>query len=73
MQHYVIKFVSDVRQVGGFLRVIQFPPLNKTDLHDITEILLNVSLNTINQAMANTTSYEHYNSKRTLDQGRSSQ
>jgi hypothetical protein len=73
MQHYVIKFVRDLRQVGGFLRVIQFPPLNKTDLHDITEILLNVSLNTIKQAMANTTSYEHYNSKRTLDQGRSSQ
>ena len=51
MQHYVIKFVSDLRQVGGFLRVIQFPPPNKTDLHDITEILLNVSLNTINQAI----------------------
>jgi hypothetical protein len=41
--------------------------------HEITEILLNVSLNTINQAMANTTSYDHYDSKRTLDQGRSSQ
>jgi len=26
--HYVIMFVSDLRQVGGFLR---FPPLNKTD------------------------------------------
>jgi hypothetical protein len=25
-QHYVIKFVSDLRQVGGFLRVLQFPP-----------------------------------------------
>jgi hypothetical protein len=48
-------------------------PTNKTDRHDITEILLNVSLNTINQAMANTTSYDHYDSKRTLDQGRSSQ
>ena len=73
MQHYVIKFVSDLRQVGGFLRVLQFPPPNKTDLHDITEILLNVSLNTISQTMANTTFYDHYNSKRTLDQGRSSQ
>jgi hypothetical protein len=66
---HVIKFVSDLQQVGGFLRVIQFPPPNKTDLHDITEILLNVSLNTINQATENTTSYDHYNSKRTLDQG----
>ena len=26
VQHYVIKFVSDLRQVGGFLRVVQFPP-----------------------------------------------
>jgi hypothetical protein len=24
-QHYVIKFVSDLRQVSGFLRVLQFP------------------------------------------------
>ena len=23
---YVIKFVSDLRQVGGFLRVLRFPP-----------------------------------------------
>ena len=26
IQHYVIKFVSDLRQVGGFLWVIRFPP-----------------------------------------------
>jgi len=25
-QLYVIKFVSDLRQVGGFLRVLRFPP-----------------------------------------------
>jgi hypothetical protein len=25
-QHYVIKFVSDLRQVDGFLRVLRFPP-----------------------------------------------
>ena len=25
-QHYVIKFVSDLRQVNGFLWVLQFPP-----------------------------------------------
>jgi hypothetical protein len=24
--HYVIKFFSDLRQVGGFLRVLRFPP-----------------------------------------------
>jgi hypothetical protein len=26
IQHYVIKFVSDVRQVCGFLRILRFPP-----------------------------------------------
>ena len=44
IQHYVIKFVSDLRQVGGFLRVSS---TNKTDRHDITEILLKVELNTL--------------------------
>jgi hypothetical protein len=31
MQHYVIKFVSDLRQVCGFLRVLWFPPPIKLD------------------------------------------
>jgi hypothetical protein len=26
IQHYMIKFVSDLQQVGGFLRVLRFPP-----------------------------------------------
>jgi hypothetical protein len=26
IQHYVIKFVSELQQVGGFLRVLLFPP-----------------------------------------------
>jgi hypothetical protein len=26
VQHYVIKFVSDLWQVGGFIRVLRFPP-----------------------------------------------
>ena len=44
MQHYVMKFVSDLRQVG-----VTTPDssTNKTDCHDITEILLIVVLNTI--------------------------
>ena len=25
-QHYVIKFVNDLRKYGGFLHVLQFPP-----------------------------------------------
>ena len=29
VQHYVIKLVSDLRQVNGFLRVRLFPPLIK--------------------------------------------
>jgi hypothetical protein len=29
IQHFVIKFVSDLRQVGGFLRVLMFPPAIK--------------------------------------------
>ena len=38
IQHYVIKFVSDLWQVGGFLKV-----------QNITEILLKVQLSTIHQ------------------------
>ena len=43
IQHYVIKFVSELRQAGGFLRVLRFPPPKKT------KILLKVALNTINR------------------------
>ena len=42
----MIKFVRDLAQVGGFLRVLRFsPPKKKTDFSDITEILLKVVLN----------------------------
>ena len=50
IQHYVIKFVSDLRQVGGFCPDPQICSTNKTDHHDITEILLKVPLNTIKQS-----------------------
>jgi hypothetical protein len=46
-QHYMIKFVNDLRHVTGRW----FSPVsstNKTDRHDITEILLKVALNIIN-------------------------
>jgi hypothetical protein len=33
VQHYVIKFVSDLRQIGGFTGY----SINKTDCHDIAE------------------------------------
>ena len=26
IQHYVVKFVGDLRHVGGFLRLLLFPP-----------------------------------------------
>jgi hypothetical protein len=45
----MIKFVSDLRQVGGSLGT-PVSSNNKTDCHDITEILLKVALNTIKQA-----------------------
>ena len=51
IQHYVIKFVSDLQKVGGFLRVLPSSSTNKTDHHDITEILLKVALNTINLSL----------------------
>jgi hypothetical protein len=25
IEHYVVKFVSDLRQVGGFFRILRFP------------------------------------------------
>ena len=38
-QYVMYLFVSDLRQVSGFLRVSS---INKTDFHDVTEILLKV-------------------------------
>ena len=40
IQHYVIKFVSDLRQIGD----TPVSSNNKTNRHDITEILLKVRL-----------------------------
>ena len=47
IQPCVIEFVSDLRQVSGFLLSIPAFSTNKTNNHDITEILLNVALYTI--------------------------
>ena len=51
-----MKFVSDLRQVGDFLRVLPVSYTNKIDRHDITEILLKVVLNTIKQTNKHNTS-----------------
>jgi hypothetical protein len=44
IQHYVMKFVSD----------LVVSSVNKTDNHDITEILLKVALNTITLTLTHT-------------------
>ena len=46
IQHYVIKFVSDLQQIGCWMGTL-VSSSNKTDCQDIPEILLNVALNTI--------------------------
>jgi hypothetical protein len=57
----VIKFVSDLREVGAW-----FSPgnpvfsTNKTDRHDIAEILLKVALNTIKQKDKQTNMMQHH-------------
>jgi hypothetical protein len=43
-----LNFVSDLWQVGDSLHVLWVSSTNKTDCHDITEILLNVALNSTN-------------------------
>jgi hypothetical protein len=43
IQHYVIKFVSDLQQVGVFFPGTPVSSTNKTDRHDITEILMKVA------------------------------
>jgi len=49
IQHYVIKFVSDLRQVGAWFSLgTPVFSTNKTDRHDIAEIFFKVALNTIN-------------------------
>jgi protein gp37 len=49
IEHYVIKFVSVLEEVGGFFPGTTVSSINKTDCHEITETLLKVALNTINQ------------------------
>ena len=57
VQYYVIKFVNDLRQVVGFSPSTPVSSTNKTDYHDITEILLKVALNTIKPTKTNIFQY----------------
>jgi hypothetical protein len=54
IHHYMIKFVSDLRQVIGFLWVLQFSPPIKLTATNLTEVFLKVALNTITLSL-NTT------------------
>jgi len=47
IQHYVIKYVNHLRQVGGFSLDTPVSSVNKTDHHNTTEILLKVAFKTI--------------------------
>ena len=48
IQHYMIRFVSDLIATGEwFSPCTPVSPTNKTDRHDIAEILLKMPLNTI--------------------------
>ena len=38
-EHYVMMFVSDLRQVAVFLQVLRFPPPIKANRHDMTNIV----------------------------------
>ena len=53
MQHYVMQCVSDLQHVSCFYPDTPVSPTNKTDHHALTEILLKVALNTINQTKPN--------------------
>ena len=47
IEHYVIMLVSDMREVGGFHRGNPVSSNNNTDRHDINEVSLKVTLNTM--------------------------
>ena len=51
IHNYVVKFVSVLWQVSGFLRVLWYPPSIKLTpmIYNVTEVLLKVTLYTINQ------------------------
>jgi hypothetical protein len=49
IQHYVIKFVSNLQQFGGFFCVLRFPPPIKLTTTIQLKYILKVALNTIKQ------------------------
>ena len=49
MQLFVVKFVSYLRFVGGFLSDYSVSTTNKTEIHDIVEIVLKVTVKILTQ------------------------
>jgi hypothetical protein len=65
VQHYVIRFVCDLRQVGGFLRVLWFPPPIKLTgillkVYFLIFICLKIKPNCVRIKFAEHTSLIHY-------------
>ena len=61
-KHYVIKFVSDLRQVGSFFRVLRFPPpINWPPWYNWTTCMLKLALNTIHSPNWMKTLNKEYN------------
>ena len=61
IRHYVMKFVSDLQQIGGFSGYSTLvSSTNKTDRHDMADIFLKVALNTPT-LIQNTYSYPEIN------------
>jgi hypothetical protein len=56
----LLKFVTDLLHVGVFSPAIAVSSTNKTDCHDIAEILLKVVLNTINGVQTHNVSGDMY-------------
>jgi hypothetical protein len=48
IQYYVIKFVSDLRQVAGFLRVLRFPPPIKLTTIEYTMLVTQTGIKLTN-------------------------
>ena len=47
IQLYMVKFIIDLWQVCGFIRVLRVSYTNKTDRNDMPEILLKVAVSAI--------------------------
>ena len=61
IEHYVIKFFSDIREVGCFFPGTPISSTNRNDRNNKMEILLNVALNMITLTINIEHRYVQYN------------